>query len=213
MIFKQIRDEDRKSFEKKPFIELSDSTMKTRRNLLLISFFGFVMLYYDVKVIATRTPLFFIEGLSTNEVTSILSILLGYFLVVFTWASWNEVIKWRLRLTIGYPQTDKNQVGLRILKCLDQEPQYHAGKIKNAIDSVRRQAQTEETEIAQPEQQSQKDEWISGWKFAVEEDLKRIEYFEQWFWAYGKQQRLKFFFIDIGLPIFFGSIVFTILVK
>ena len=73
MVFKPIRDNDRKSFEKKPFVELSDTTTKIRRNLLLVSFFAYVMLSYDVKVNATRTPLFFIEGLSSSEIVNILA--------------------------------------------------------------------------------------------------------------------------------------------
>ncbi|MGL5668360.1 MAG: hypothetical protein ACRDD9_19810, partial [Shewanella sp.] len=118
MVFKPISDNDRKSFEKKPFVELSDTTMKIRRNLLLVSFFAYVMLSYDVKINATRTPLFFIEGLSSSEIVNILATLIVYFLVSFIWNSWNDVMKWRLYLTVGHPESPKNQIGLRVLKCL-----------------------------------------------------------------------------------------------
>ncbi|WP_061031683.1 hypothetical protein [Vibrio splendidus] len=207
MVFKPIRDNDRKSFEKKPFVELSDTTMKIRRNLLLVSFFAYVMLSYDVKVNATRTPLFFIEGLSSSEIVNILATLIVYFLVSFIWNSWNEVIKWRLKLTVGHPDSSKNQIGLRVLKCLDQEPQFHAGKIKNEIDNISRQINSFPDESTEVDVDSRKNELFESWKLAIKEDLDRIEYFEHWFWAYGKQQRLKFFFIDIGLPIIFSMAI------
>ena len=207
MVFKPIRDNDRKSFEKKPFVELSDTTTKIRRNLLLVSFFAYVMLSYDVKVNATRTPLFFIEGLSSSEIVNILATLIVYFLVSFIWNSWNEVMKWRLRLTVGHPESPKNQIGLRVLKCLDQEPQFHAGKIKNEIDNIHRQINSFPDDSTEADVDSKKDELFDSWKLAIKEDLDRIEYFEHWFWAYGKQQRLKFFFIDIGLPIIFSMAI------
>lgn len=207
MVFRPISDNDRKSFEKKPFVELSDTTMKIRRNLLLVSFFAYVMLSYNVKINATRTPLFFIEGLSSSEIVNILATLMVYFLVSFIWNSWNEVMKWRLNLTVGHPESPKNQIGLRVLKCLDQEPQFHAGKIKNEIDNISRQINSFSGESPKVDIDSKKNELLNSWKLAINEDLDRIEYFEHWFWAYGKQQRLKFFLIDIGLPIIFSMVI------
>ncbi|WP_064792375.1 hypothetical protein [Shewanella woodyi] len=209
MTFKPIRETDRKSFEKKPFVELSDATLRTRRNLLLASSIALILTIFDVQILSARTPLLIVSGLENSEILSIFLLLITYFSIAFLWSSWNEVMKWRLHLTVGHPQTNENQVALRILKVLDDEPQYHAGKLKNMIDhSFQQIISSRNSESEMPDHTV-----VSEWKHTINEDIKRIEYFEKWFWAYGKQQRLKFTLIDIGLPLIVSAIAVYQLVQ
>ncbi|MGS0498285.1 hypothetical protein ACU8V4_14185 [Pseudoalteromonas mariniglutinosa] len=217
--FKPINSDARNSYEKFPFVEFSDPTIKTRRNLLVSSFLACCFIFFDLGINATRTPFLFISGLERNELDIIFTVLITYFLISFTWSAWNEVIKWRLNLTVGHPSdpnsAHRKELAFRFLKCLDDEPIYHAGKLQNLFQDIPRQVEQQlrninDDSVKRYELEQKLDEIKifvqTHWSNQLNNDFARIARFESWFWLYGKQQRVKFFTIDIGLPCVFGLI-------
>lgn len=219
-IYKPLNSLSRKSFESHPFIELTENTLKTRRNLLITSVVLLLINVFELTVQSGRTQYGYFSGLSTYELKVMLVGFILYFTIYFSWAAWDEIVKWRFYLTVGYPKNtnphDKSyQVAFRFLKSIDDEPVYHAGKLSNVIDGLHTHGQSlvkdiNRDNIKKHELEAKVDELSNFiktyWYTNLKNDLERIGRFERSFWLYGKQQRVRFFLVDIGMPILMAII-------
>ena len=166
-------------FEKRPFIDLSEKTIRIRRNLLAFSMLALIIGISGIKINSASFFGLEIENFSISNLRFVLTVIVVYFLVEFFLNAWDEVLKWRLKLTSSpfgrldnISSADEDRKNRTIYAYLFEE--------KNEIKNI------DKNEI---------------------ENLKsKVDSFIGCFRRYEKLQMFRFWIVDTFLPVFFALI-------
>ncbi|KAB7696213.1 hypothetical protein GBN26_15305, partial [Plesiomonas shigelloides] len=86
------------SFLLKPFLSLSDKTLKIRRNLNITSIISIAITTLGITVRDISFSGMKIDGVTNDKLLLVLTCILSYHLISFLWYSYDEYWKWRLHL-------------------------------------------------------------------------------------------------------------------
>ncbi|EIF2703732.1 hypothetical protein LFS00_002679 [Vibrio alginolyticus] len=215
-MFTRIKD----SFLKQPFLGFSDKANRIRGRLLFASFLSVILAHYQISVTEISAAGLKLDGLTSQKLYSILTIIVCYYVVYFFWCSIDEYWKWRLELVIetsddeSLRETSCNSHSLAQLS-LDGNLYYGESadkSIQNSITTALRMAINQakhDNEAFAYDSKTLKTVIERAWKSTslrgkLSSDLERVRRYEKSFNNYHWQEVLRTVVLEAGLPLFFG---------
>ncbi|MEZ9860528.1 hypothetical protein AB4381_18865 [Vibrio splendidus] len=197
------------SFLAKPFLDLSDKTLKIRRNLNVTALVSIAITLLGIEVKGVSFSGLKVEGLTDGKLFVVLLCILIYHMVYFLWCTYDEYWKWRLHLVVETSDdVTKRQTGdysLSPSQLAVDSNLYCNGYVLNNIYNQVKTTITSSIN-AQDYEFKNLDErlhsiWFNSMQPVIEQDLARLKRYEQSFKNYHIQEVVRFLVIEFGLPL------------
>ena len=207
--FKAKFEEIERGFIAQPFIELQDKTIRIRRNLNIVSLMSIAMTLLEIKISSISISGVKVENVTDNKLVILLLCVLLYHFVYFLWNTFDEYWRWRLQLikentddeskrSTSSCSFSKSQISM------DRNLYYEESALINFISH----AKTEISYAAKSNDLTQeclterlKNAWNGSVQAVIENDLLRINKFEQSYKNYHWQEVIRFALLEVGLPL------------
>ncbi|MEZ8823382.1 hypothetical protein AB6E04_03415 [Vibrio amylolyticus] len=213
------------SFIDRPFIELSDQTIRYRRNILVSSCMAIAITAFNVGI-DTEKPVNFLgiplTGLTIEHVKLMMFLIIIYQLIHFLWRTYDEWWVWRLKLTDNQePKGNGAYDDSTWIRSVYDIGQFTFCPLEPTYEKRLEQLLTQQVSFANnPKDASHQNVDVDALAnifvekvyatSGIKQDMARIDRFEKHVKGYSIQQNLRFHILEIGIPVVLSTIALVI---
>ncbi|WJG26987.1 MULTISPECIES: hypothetical protein [Vibrio] len=215
-------------FTDRPFVEFSDQTVKYRRNLLFSSCIAIALVLFELDISPDK-PINFLGlpllNVSIKDIKLFLLVIIGYQLIHFLWRSWDEWWAWRLQLTDDAASTTNTSstyddtTWIKSIRDIGKFTFYpDESKYEHRLEQLFKQQskffiqEFQKSNLPTPDYDDFYKKLVDTVYIAsgLQQDLRRIDRFDNSIKGYSIQQRLRYHLLEIGVPVVLGTIAIII---
>lgn len=197
------------NFLAKPFLDLSEKTLKIRRNLNVAALISIAITLLGIEIDGVNFSGLKVEGLTDGKLFVVLLCILSYHMVYFLWSTYDEYWKWRIHLIVETSE-DPTKRQTSDYSFSPSQLAVDSNLYCNAyvLDNIYRGVKTTISSSINAKDYDLKnlDEhlhsiWCGNMQPVIEQDLARLKRYEQSFKNYHIQEVVRFLVIEFGLPL------------
>ncbi|MGF1696584.1 hypothetical protein L4C54_12995 [Vibrio lamellibrachiae] len=213
------------SFKDRPFIELSEQTIRYRRNILITSCMAIAIITFNVGIDNSK-PINFLgiplTNITIEHVKLMMFFIIIYQLIHFLWRAYDEWWVWRLKLTDnGEPKgqgANDDSTWIRSVYDIGQftfcplEPTYEKRLEQLLTQQVKFADNPKDTSYQELDADALAKIFVEKVysSSGIKQDMERIDRFEKHIKGYSIQQNLRFHILEIGIPTALSAIALTL---